>query len=61
MGVLVFLREEISSNVLGLYGEGYLGVLYSVWGKTISVLVRPITLSLRLFVNLSVGHFLIFR
>lgn len=61
IGVLIFLREEIASNVLGLYGEGYLGVLYSVWGKTISVVIRPITLSLRLFVNLSIGHFLISR
>nr|UUA64281.1 ATP synthase F0 subunit 6 [Aspiculuris sp. PC-2022] len=61
MGVLIFLSEEIFSNVLGLYGEGYLGVLYSVWGKTISVVIRPMTLSLRLFVNLSIGHFLISR
>lgn len=57
MGVMILLSEEVVSNVLGLYGEKFLGVLYSVWGKLVSILVRPLSLSLRLFINLSVGHF----
>lgn len=58
MGVLLCLRMEIFSNVLGLFGEGYLRVLYAVWGKVVSIAVRPFSLMLRLLINLNIGHFL---
>ena len=57
--VLIFISEEIRSNIVGLYGEKYTVVLYSLWGKIISVIVRPLSLTLRLVINLTIGHFII--
>lgn len=54
--VLVLSSQETISNVLNLHGEGYFGVLYGIWSKVISLCVRPLSLSLRLLINLVVGH-----
>lgn len=43
-------------TLLGLRGEGYAEALYSTWSKIISVGVRPLSLILRLLINLSIGH-----
>nr|YP_009178986.1 ATP synthase F0 subunit 6 [Passalurus ambiguus]ALJ93250.1 ATP synthase F0 subunit 6 [Passalurus ambiguus] len=53
---LFCLLSSRCSNVLNLHGEGYFGVLYSSWSKIISVGVRPLSLMLRLFINLTIGH-----
>nr|AST14932.1 ATP synthase F0 subunit 6 [Hammerschmidtiella sp. ZengetLiu-2016] len=53
----VLMSEEILSNVFGLFGERYVGVLYAIWSKMSTVFVRPFSLSLRLTINLTVGHF----
>lgn len=54
---IILLSEELVTNVFGLHGEGYKGVLYAIWGKMRTVFVRPFSLSLRLTINLLVGHF----
>lgn len=49
-------RVEDFPTLLGLRGEGYAEALYSTWSKIISVGVRPLSLMLRLLINLSIGH-----
>jgi len=56
---IILLNEEIARNVFGLHGEGLIGAVYALWGKVSSVFVRPFSLSLRLTINLLVGHFFI--
>nr|BAV81439.1 ATP synthase F0 subunit 6 [Syphacia muris] len=46
--------------MLELQGVYYLDMVFSIWSKVISILVRPISLVLRLLVNLTIGHVLMF-
>lgn len=46
--------------ILELQGVYYLDIVFSIWSKVVSILVRPISLVLRLLVNLTIGHVLIF-
>lgn len=46
--------------IFELQGLGYLDIVLSIWSKVISILVRPVSLVLRLLVNLTIGHVLMF-
>lgn len=54
-GVLIYMSQEKLTAIFGFH-EGIFETFYAVWGKTITVFVRPISLRLRLLINLSAGH-----
>lgn len=60
MTILVLGSEEAVTSILSLQHEDMSGVFYSLFNKSCSVLVRPLSLFLRLFINVSMGHFVIF-
>nr|QXU74729.1 ATP synthase F0 subunit 6 [Wellcomia compar] len=60
LSFLILSMEEILSNVFSLNHESLVGVFYSLFSKVCSVLVRPLSLYLRLLINISLGHMIIF-
>lgn len=54
-GVLIYLRQDKFVVIFGFH-DGIVETFYAVWSKTATVFVRPLSLRLRLLINLGVGH-----